>query len=153
MAAICAADSQETRRDAGRSTRGLPERSFLRKIKLLSTDGADGFPSCAPRVRERGRTCAGLCPSDFGFFFFPSVGSSWLGQSGAGTQHAFLCSTRWPFVLLDLRQAFRQVNESHWLAGGTMPPGALFKRRARAGRVATPLSRALCAEWRTGEAD
>lgn len=127
--------------------RGLPELSFLR------ADAAHVFASCAPRASERGQTCAGLRTSDLGFFFSRSVISFWLGPRGAGTERAFLRrSTRWPFVLLHLCQAFRQVNESHWLAGGMMPLGALFKRRAGAGGVATPLSRALCAERRAGEA-
>lgn len=92
-----------------------------------------------PPVSEQGRTWAGLCASEHGFFFFRSVIGFWLGPSGAGTSHAFpLCSTRWPFALLDLCQASRQVNESHWLAGGMMPPGALFKRKARAGERRLP---------------
>lgn len=131
--------SPENKEGAGRRTRGLPGPSLLRGTRLLSTDVAGEFSSRSPPASEQGRTWAGLCASECGFFFFRSVIGFWLGPSGAGTSHAFpLCSTRWPFALLDLCQASRQVNESHWLAGGMMPPGALFKRKARAGERRLP---------------
>lgn len=131
--------SPENKEGAGRRRRGLPGPSLLRRTRLLSTDVAGEFSSRSPPASEQGRTWAGLCASEHGFFFFRSVIGFWLGPSGAGTSHAFpLCSTRWPFALLDLCQASRQVNESHWLAGGMMPPGALFKRKARAGERRLP---------------
>lgn len=131
--------SPENKEGRGAAHQGLPGPSLLRRTRLLSTDVAGEFSSRSPPASEQGRTWAGLCASEHGFFFFRSVIGFWLGPSGAGTSHAFpLCSTRWPFALLDLCQASRQVNESHWLAGGMMPPGALFKRKARAGERRLP---------------
>lgn len=128
---------------SGSKPGGFSELLFLPKTNLLLTDIDSAFsmylnPVPLGIMKTDKSVMIPLC-----FLLRLSCHLSFPSLVGLGALASlpFLCSTRWPWGLSDICQAFRQVNESHWLRESMMPPGGLFKRKPEPG--AATLSSAL----------